>query len=420
MIPSLRSRRLATALLREAADRMRAEWRDDLVVVAGLAWGAAAVIFLMAVGAGLAAFLDVGFAKTGDRWTVVAGRHTAGRADSLRPGHAVVLERRDLDQLAAGTPSASWVGAEVSSRWATVRSRDRTRSNVVVGASPSIGPMKALRIGRGRFFDESDDAAERRVAVIGASLAPIFFPRADPVGATLRIEGEPFAVVGVLERVGQQLVVTSGLHDEIVWVPLRAGQRVLGRGDAVDLVYASAANVDDDVRLERELRETLGRTHRIERDDDTALFHLSIVRIAKPIRLVGRLLELLLGLIGAITLSIAAVSVANALVSRVHARRVELAVRRACGARRSDVIVQIFLETALLVTVGGGAGAALGALLVTLLASLPLPEMVPLPKLSGAVVAWSVILLVATAFLAALAPARLAGRADPAAAMREP
>jgi putative ABC transport system permease protein len=406
------------ALIGEACLRVRSEWRRDLVAVVGLVWGAAGVVFLLSVGAGLLAFLDAGFAKTGDRWSVVAGRYTAGRADSVRPGHRVVLDRLDLERVAGATPSARWVGGEVLNQWATVRSARHTRSNVVVGASPSIPRIKAMRVAHGRFFDETDEREGRRVAVLGAALVPVFFGSADPLGRFLRIEGDSYRVVGVLEKVGQQLVVTYGLHDEVVWIPLSAGQRTLGRGDELDLVYASSRRADEHDALEAELRAALARTHQLQPGDRSALFVLSIAEIAAPLRRVGRLLHALLGLVGAITLSIAAVGVANVMAARVNERRVELAVRRACGARRSDVLLQLWVETGLLVSAGAILGSLVAVGSVAGIARLPLPDLVPVPVLSWGVVATSVLVLGATALVTALGPARLAAEADPAAAMR--
>lgn len=409
---------LVRALIEEALLRVRSEWRQDLVAVAGLVWGAAGIVFLLSVGTGLFQFLDAGFAKTGDRWSVVAGRYAQGAAGSARPGRQIELDRDDLERVAVATPSAQWVAGEVLDSWAIVRSEAHTRSNVVVGASPSIPRIKEMRAERGRLFDESDERQGRRVAVLGAALVPVFFPDADPVGSALRIEGDSYTIVGVLERVGQQLVVTYGLHDEVVWIPLSAGQKTLGRGDRLDLLYASARSAEDPDTLEDELRAAVGRSHRLQPDDHAALFVLSIAEIAAPLRLFGRLLQGLLGLIGAVTLSIAAVGVANVMVARVKERRLELAVRRACGARRSDVLLQLFIETALLVSFGAGFGGAFGVALVEGVARLPLPELVPRPVLSWSVVAASVVLLGGTAFLTGLVPARIASRVDPAAALR--
>ena len=107
-----------------------------------------------------------------------------------------------------------------------------------------------------------------------------------------------------------------------------------------------------------------------------------------------------------------------ALIALVNARRLELATRRACGARRGDLTLQLLVETVVVVVAGGGLGAALGVAIALGLGALPLPEHFPAPEVSPAVVFTTFTVLVGTGLLAGVAPARLASRVDPAQALR--
>jgi putative ABC transport system permease protein len=122
--------------------------------------------------------------------------------------------------------------------------------------------------------------------------------------------------------------------------------------------------------------------------------------------------------VGAGTLALAGVGVANLMVALVHQRRGELAVRRACGARRGDVMLQLLLETVLVVLGGGALGVALGAGLALAVQLLPVPEMIPVPVISPRVLLATFGVLVATGLVAGVVPARVASRVDPAAALR--
>ena len=129
-------------------------------------------------------------------------------------------------------------------------------------------------------------------------------------------------------------------------------------------------------------------------------------------------MELLLGGIGTLVLAMAGVGVANLMVAVVNGRRVELAMRRACGARRSDLVLQLLLETLVVVLTGGLLGVALGAGGAWALSQVPLPEIIPGPQLEGHVVLTSFLVLVSVGLVAGVLPARVASRAEPAAALR--
>jgi putative ABC transport system permease protein len=136
-----------------------------------------------------------------------------------------------------------------------------------------------------------------------------------------------------------------------------------------------------------------------------------------PTLLIGVGLQLLLGFIGTVTLAMAAIGVANLMIAVVNERRRELAMRRACGARRGDLLLQLLVETLVVVVCGGALGAAVGAAAVALLARMPLGGF-PQPLLQESVVATTFGVLVAVGLAAGVAPARLAARVDPSAALR--
>jgi putative ABC transport system permease protein len=138
----------------------------------------------------------------------------------------------------------------------------------------------------------------------------------------------------------------------------------------------------------------------------------------RPIRNVFLALQALLGFVGTVTLAMSGVSVANLMIAIVGARRRELAMRRACGARRSDLLLQLMVETLVIVGLGGAAGVALALIVAALLGVAPLPPALPAPRVSAGVLVTTFIVLTAVGLVAGVAPARIAARVDPAAALR--
>jgi putative ABC transport system permease protein len=404
-------------LAAEALEQLRGEWRGHALTLAGIVWGAASVILLLSLGAGFTRFLDLGLDKTGDRWVAVFGGYTTSELGGRRPGRIIELEDEDIGRLRAGVPDAGAVAAE-NQYMLAVSTPNRTRATVVSAGDAELLEIQNHRIARGRYLEAADEREGRRVAVLGAELVEIFFGSADPLGRTLQIQGTPFEVVGVLERKGFQLFTHMDIHDRMIFVPHVVGRRAVGDARSVETIYLDLRRIDDEAAVRAEARAVLWPRHRLADADDEAIRMMSVPEVSEPMRNIFVALTALLGAIGTGTLAMAGVGVANLMIAIANERRRELAMRRACGARRADVVFQLLGETVVIVVAGGGVGVLLGIALCGVLALLPLPEMVPTPIVSPAVLATAFAVLVATGLAAGVLPARIASRVDPAAALR--
>jgi putative ABC transport system permease protein len=401
----------------DAVAALRAAWRSHALTLLGLVWGAAAVVLLLSLGTGFTQFLDMGVRKTGDRWTVVEGEYTTAASGGRRPGRRIQLRLEDLERIRAGVPSARRVAAEILAS-ASVETPTRTRATIVSAGSPGIEAIRNHSIARGRYYDASDEQAARHVAVIGHELQEVLFGREDPLGRSLQIDGVPFEVVGVLAQKGFQLMTNMDLHDRMIFVPLSAGWGLFRERNLVDPIYVDPYRIDEGERLETEIRVALWPLHHLPPKEDEAIRFESVPEIMRPIRNVFVALQVLLGLVGTVTLAMSGVSVANLMIAIVHARRREFAMRRACGARRSDLLFQLIVETGVIVGVGGAVGVVLALLLTVLLGNAPLPPSLPSPEVSTSVLLTTFSVLATVGIAAGVVPARIAARVDPSTALR--
>lgn len=408
---------LLSELLADAVDELRASWHAHALTLAGIVWGSTAVLLLMTGGAALSSFLDLGLAKTGNRWTIIDDGYTSMDSDGARPGRDIALTVQDLDHLRAGVTSARYLAAGNQEHLAVSTPR-LTRVTAVHGASPDVEHIENHQLAAGRWYDQADEAATRQVAVIGAELAEMYFGDASPIGQTLQIDGMPFRVIGVTRPKGFQLVVIMDRHDLMVFIPLSAGRKVMRFDDEVSHIFMEPHRVDQTDQMIEEARSVLWPRHHLHHAEEEAITFTSIPRISATLNRAAVLLQVLLGVVGTLTLSMAGVGVANLMVAMVSGRRREIALRRACGARRGDVVLQFMVETVTVVVVGGLLGVAIGLLLLLGLGAAPLPEMIPAPRPLPHVLLTTFAVLVLTGIGAGLAPARRAARIDPAAALR--
>ena len=417
-MPELRRLRLLLLpLAGDALAEIRAQWRQHSLTLLGIVWGGAAVVLLLSLGTGFYEYLDLNFKKTGDRYTVAYGQYTTTEMGGARPGRAIQLDRDDLERVRAGVPSARWIAGEFQRGSVAARTPFRTRTAVVSATTSDLQWIKVLRVARGRFIDDGDDADGRRVVVLGANLPEIFFADGRALGGRIHIEGRPFEVIGVLEKKGRQFVTNNGLHDDMMWIPLSQGQRLFDLGDRVGSIVVNPYKLDEVPLLHAELGSALRPYHHVAAEDEEAIRLMSVTQFIKPMKLIGVGLELLFGFIGTVILAMAGVGVANLMVAVANQRRPELAVRRAIGARKSDLRFQFLVETTLVVMLGGVLGVSIGASLVALVGMIP-AESVPTLRIEPSVVITAFAVLVGVGLVAGLTPARVAARADPATALR--
>jgi len=412
-----RRMRMLFPVVGDGLAELRVAWRSHALTLIGLVWGSAAVVLLLSFGVGFTQFLDLGIEKTGDRWTVVQGEYTTAESGGRRPGRRIQLTVNDLDRIRAGVPSALRAAGEILEA-ASVETPHRTRATVVSAGSPETRGIRNHVVRRGRYYDASDERSGRRVAVIGAELEGVLFADGDGLGRSLQIDGVPFEVVGVLAPKGSQLMSNMDLHDRMVFVPLRAGRKLFRERNEVDHIYVEPRRIDQGDRMEEEIRAALWPLHHLHPEESAAIFFESVPEILRPVRNVFDALQLLLGVVGTVTLAMSGVSVANLMIAIVGGRRRELAMRRACGARRGDLLLQLMVETLVIVGLGGAIGVASALVITTLLGYAPLPPAFPAPRVSASVLLTTFVVLTAVGLIAGIAPARIAARVDPSTALR--
>jgi ABC-type antimicrobial peptide transport system permease subunit len=244
----------------------------------------------------------------------------------------------------------------------------------------------------------------------------------------VRLDGTPFRVVGVLGRVGTQLSRDGAEIDDQIWVPIST-HLMLWHNPWIedDLIRAILVRMPERRLLdatEAEVRRILAERLGVPADDREAVPIFSPVSMLRKIPIDQQ--NAVNFLIAATTILIGGIGVLSMMLDSVRERRTEIGVRLAVGARRSDVLLQFFLETACLVGLGGALGVALGVACSWLLASpvlragIPpaLNDLLPVPELRAATLVVAVSILTATGLLSALVPAWRAARVDPAVTLR--
>jgi putative ABC transport system permease protein len=386
----------------------------------GLVWGTASVIFLVGWGRGVTVMLEDAFFRAGKN----LGQFWAGR---ISEDYTPAVDRRylwftwdDVERVRRRARLPALVGAETQ-EYLPIAFRQTAANFDVRGVEPQSIEIRGAPIASGRAITQSDLDHRRRVIVLGHKARERLLGAEGGVGSWLRVAGTPFQVVGILGRVGTQLSRDGDEIDDQAWVPITTFHTHWPRWWTDDFWVQTILYRVRDRRLqeetEAEIRAILAERLGAAPDDKEA------VNGWTPLRMLNELpldqMQGMLFVLASATLVIGGVGTLNLMLDSVHERRQEIGVRQAVGARRRDILVQFFLETFTVVSLGGLLGVGLGVAGCLVLGSFEVPDLIPVPEIGLDVVGAAIGVMVLVGLGAGVVPAWRAARVDPAVTLRE-
>ncbi len=387
------------------------------LTIMGITWGTVAVVVLLAFGVGMERQTRKRMHGLGERIVILFGNRTTMSYAGFPEGRYIRLQEEDVALLQQEIPDIVEISPEYSTWRTPVRRGRNSAFPNVTGVYPVYGDMRnVIADWGGRFISQADMEQRRRVAFLGNELEELLFEGDDAVGKQIYVGDIPFTVIGVLKQKEQNSSYNSRDRDR-VFIPATTHKAIFGQRYVANFVYrTSSAQVVNSV--ERRVNEVLGRKYHFDPTDEDALMEWDTSEFEEVIDKIFIGMNTFLGVVGAFTLTVGGIGVANIMYIVVRERTREIGVRRSVGARKRDIMLQFLGQTFVVVGCGALFGFLISLGLVKLGQMLPMQEFIGVPTISPLVATATILLLTSVALLAGFFPARKASNLDPVECLR--
>jgi len=347
---------LFTETIRVAFDALRANKMRSLLTMLGIVIGIGSVITMVALGNGAQAAIRERIARLGT--TVLQINPARVQHGGVNQGVDAKITAKDVQFVVERAPNV------VAITWQQDRSLQivwkNKNSNVqVTGTTPSFLEVRGFKLAAGRMFTTADDAARRKLAVLGGDV-PALFGLEDGqalIGETIRIAKRQFVVIGVLQSKG---TTGFGDGDEQILVPFSTGRFELFGNDRLNDVWALASSEDSIPAAMAEIRSALRRAHK-QRTEAADYFNIrNQTDFLQMMSETSETFGMLLAGIAAVSLLVGGIGIMNIMLVTVTERTREIGVRKALGATKQNILLQFLAEAVVLCLTGGAIGIGAG------------------------------------------------------------
>ena len=379
----------------------------------GIVIGIGSVIAMVSIGQGAQSSIQSSIQSIGSNLVLVmpGAQRGPGAGVSTGRGAARTLTQSDADAIIKEVTTAKAVAPEISGRY-QVTARGLNTNTSVVGTTASYPSVRNLEIDEGVFISDQNNNSLSKVAVIGPTTRDdLFASGTEALGQTIRIKGIEFKIIGITRSKGGS---GFGSQDDMIFIPLTSAQRFLAGSQYVTTISVQAQSADLMTSIQTQITDLLLARHKITDPAQTDFNVLNQADIVATASSITSTFTILLAAVAGISLLVGGIGIMNMMLTTVTERTREIGLRKAIGARNSDISMQFLVEAVMLTFIGGIIGVMLGISISYIITSLGI--LTTSVSLSSILLAFGVSALIGIVF--GYYPARRAANLSPIDALR--
>ena len=346
---------------------LRALWRNKVrsfLTMLGIVCGIGVVIGMIAAGHGARESVADVFRSMGTNLLIISNGSNQQSGVAGGAGSRMALTWTDLEALEAGeVPTIRWVAPVLQTK-VQVTAEGANWNTTIVGTKPDYFKIRNWSAKEGTLFDIDAANSGPKIAVVGLTVVTqLFGEGANPIGQAISISGQPYEIVGVLERKGQNAMGQD--QDDAIVIPLKAYLAKLDKGVGKFItrgqIFVSTTTENEIQRAEQQIAALLRQRHSLSAADDDDFRIRNMAEFALRQKESTDKITTLLAIVAAMSLFVGGIGVMNIMLVSVIERTREIGIRMAVGAKPLDVMTQFLVEALALATLGGALGLAAGA-----------------------------------------------------------
>ena len=390
------------------ANRLR-----SLLTMLGIIIGVGAVIAMVSLGDGMKRKTTENFESQGMNILMVTPsskrvRGVRGKGNTMRS-----LKLSDVDAIEKHIKGIDFVSPQVSSNYQAVYGNENVNTNVM-GVKPIHLVKENLSVRNGFFitYEAMDDRS--RVAVIGNTVATNLFHEEDPIGKQIRLNNQPFTIIGVLDKKGSSNRGED--QDDVIFIPFTTmRERLLGI-DFVHMINVSVSSGYSTTEVGQEIAALLHARHKIPENQNDDFEIMDMRALMEQFSEILNQMSLFVTAVAAISLLVGGIGIMNIMMVSVTERTREIGIRKALGATYLNIMTQFLIESMVLSGIGGLIGVAFGCAIAQFAVNL-MPDTLS-AYISATPIIVSVLFSMAVGLFFGIYPARKAAKLDPIEALR--
>ncbi len=344
---------LSRDLLHQAYGAMRHDLRKTVLTMLGMAWGIATVVLLLAYGNGFGNAIQAIWDSYGATAVGIFPGRTSQQAGGNKAGVQIRFTQDDVEMLRNVVPLVKHVSRHLEMT-TTVQAGSRSFSFTTFGMDPGVQDIWNLSVESGRFINDQDNFSHGMYAVLGSEAKDKLFSGMPAIGESIRLNGVPFQVVGVLNPRMQE---ADNDDNRVIYIPFHSMDALMST-HYVGGLWLDSLGLDH-TKVTKAIRDSLAAAHGFKPDDERAVFIFDAKKQLEQFSVITIGLKILLAFIGTVTLGIGGIGLMNIMLVSVTQRTREIGVEKALGARKRDIRFQFLAEALVITAVGGICGVVL-------------------------------------------------------------